>query len=121
MTAGLNYQVRVIEEYQAPYPDPIRVHKGDEVMVDEHKRTDIAGWIWCTSRAGKSGWVPRAYIDLQGSAGKMQCDYSAVELTIQVGEILSVGKVESSFYWATNQSGQQGWVPMANVEQLKTS
>lgn len=37
--------VRVIEDYQAPYPDPIRAGAGDEVLVDADKKTDIAGWV----------------------------------------------------------------------------
>ena len=118
MNVRSGFQVRVIEAYQAPYPDPIQARAGDEVTIDWNKGTDIPGWVWCTNQAGKSGWAPTAYIDLQGSAGKMRCDYSAIELTIRVGEILTVHKAESSFYWVTNPAGQLGWVPMANVERL---
>lgn len=118
MNANLNFLVRVIEDYQAPYPDPIQANAGDEVIVDIDKRTNIAGWIWCTNRSGKSGWVPISYVKLRGNIGKMKLDYSAIELTIHKGETLTVHKVESGFYWATDQAGRQGWVPAANVEQL---
>ena len=121
MNLGSTFQVRVIEDYQTPYPDPIQVKAGDEVTVDRNKKTDILGWVWCTNQAGKSGWVPKAYIDLRGNAAKMRCDYTAIELTIHFGEILTVYKMESSFYWAANPAGQQGWVPMANVEPLGKS
>ena len=51
-----------------------------------------------------------------GKAGKMLCDYNAIELTVYVGEILTVHKAESDFYWVTDQEGVQGWVPIAHVE-----
>jgi hypothetical protein len=110
--------VRVIKEYQAPYPDPIQARAGDEVIVDPGKETDITGWVWCTSRDSKGGWVPSAYVEINGEHGRMRQDYNAIELTIRVGEILTVHKTESSFHWATNENGQQGWVPVAYVEPL---
>jgi uncharacterized protein YgiM (DUF1202 family) len=108
--------VRIITNYQAPFPDPIRVNAGDEVAIDSDKKTDIAGWIWCTNHAGKSGWVPEAYVEHQGKLGLLRCDYNAIELTIRVGELLTVHKMECGFYWVTDRSGRQGWVPVAHVE-----
>ena len=116
MMTETTFLIRVIEDYEAPYPDPIQTKAGDEVEIDRSKKTDIAGWVWCTNRASKSGWVPNTYIEITGDRGRFLCDYNAIELTIRVGELLTVHKTESSFYWATNQSGRQGWVPVANVE-----
>jgi hypothetical protein len=107
---------RVIVDYQAPYPDPIVGVAGDEVNIDSSKKTDWAGWVWCTDRAGKSGWVPEAYIERHGDTGHMRCDYDAIELTVRVGELLTIHKAESGFLWATNQAGQDGWVPATHVE-----
>ena len=109
-------QVRVIASYQAPYPDPIIVLKGEEVSIDHTRETDIAGWVWCNSSAGKGGWVPEAYLGQHGDQGIMRCDYNAIELTIQPGERLTVHKAESGFLWVTNQSGQTGWVPSTHVD-----
>ena len=116
MDAHANFSVRVIVDYQAPYADPIRVNAGDEVAIDPEKQTNIAGWVWCTNRYGKSGWVPKTYLEYFGKVGKMLCDYNAIELTVRVGEILTVHKAESDFYWVTNQEGVQGWVPISHVE-----
>jgi hypothetical protein len=107
---------RVIADYQAPYPDPIVVVAGDEVSIDSSRKTDWAGWVWCMDRAGKSGWVPEVYIERDGDVGRMRCDYNAIELTVHVGELLTIHKAESGFLWATNQAGQDGWVPSAHVE-----
>ncbi len=119
MNADSKFRVRVIEDYQAPYPDPIQVKAGDEVDMDRSKETDIAGWVWCTNRLGKSGWVPNSYIKIVRDRCKMVHDYSAIELTIHVGDILTVHKEESGFYWAASQSRHQGWIPIANVETLE--
>jgi uncharacterized protein YgiM (DUF1202 family) len=107
---------QVIADYQAPYADPIRVQAGDEITLDRSKTTDLVGWIWCTDRVGKGGWVPESHIEARGDTGTMRCDYDAIELTIRVGERLTVHKVESGFFWATNQAGQEGWVPATHVQ-----
>ena len=107
---------RVIADYEAPYADPIVVNKGDEIIIDASKKTDWAGWVWCINRGGKSGWVPEAYVERRGDMGTMRCDYNAIELTLRVGELLSVHKAESGFFWVTNQGGQEGWVPSTHVE-----
>lgn len=110
--------VRAIKEYKAPYPDPIQAKAGEDVIVDPSKETDIPGWVWCTNHAGKSGWVPVSYLKIHGGRGRMLYDYNAIELTIHAGEVLVVHKTESSFHWATNENGQQGWVPTAHVEHI---
>ena len=109
-------QARVIAHYQAPYADPIAVQAGDEVSVDSTRKTDMAGWVWCTNRIGKSGWVPEAYLERKGDVGRLRCDYDAIELTVQVGDVLTVHKAESGFLWVTDQDGRTGWVPSTHVE-----
>ena len=120
---SLNVQkflVQVIEDYQAPYPDPIQVKKSETVMLGLQKETPITGWVWCTNVEGKSGWVPESYIDIEnGETGKMRCDYDAIELAIQKDELLTVYKEESDFYWARNEDGQEGWIPVDHVELYK--
>ena len=109
-------QARVVTAYQAPYADPIIVRAGGQVSIDSARKTDCVGWVWCTNRAGKSGWVPETYLERHGNIGYMRCDYDAIELTIQVGDILTVHKAESGFFWVTDQSGRTGWVPSTHVE-----
>lgn len=118
MKANSSYRVCVIEDYQAPYPDPIQARAGEQVAVDLNRKTDIAGWVWCTNRSGKSSWVPKSCLELHSDTGKMLRDYRAVGLTIHVGEILTVHEVESGFCWVTDQAGRRGWVPAANVERI---
>ena len=120
MNGKREFLVRVVADYQAPFPDPIQTKEGEIVALDLQKETSIVGWVWCTNSAGKSGWVPESYIDIQDDAtGKMRCDYDAIELTIHKGDVLTVHKAESDFYWVTNENGQKGWVPIAHVEAYK--
>jgi len=116
MHAHSEFLVRVISDYQAPYPDPIQSKAGDDVVVDPEKQTDIAGWVWCTNSSGRSGWVPKTYVEYSGKAGIMRCDYNAIELTVHIGEVLTVHKSESGFYWASDPKGLKGWVPISHVE-----
>lgn len=111
----MNRLARVIEDYEAPYSDPIKVRAGDEIAIDHSRETDLEGWLWCTSRAGKSGWVPEAYIDQQGASGCVRCDYDAIELTVRVGDKLVLHKEESGFFWATDEAGRNGWVPSTHL------
>ena len=116
MGTKMNSLVRVIADYRASFPDPIRVKEGDIVTLDFQKKTNISGWVWCTQESGKSGWIPESYLEIQGLTGRMICDYDAIELTIHVGNILTVHKEESDFYWATDQRDNQGWIPVSHVE-----
>jgi hypothetical protein len=112
--------VRVTGNYQSSFPNPIRVIAGEEIVIDADKKTDITGWIWCTSREGKSGWVPVAYVEQRGIQGSMKCDYDAFELSVHIGELLKAQKMESGFYWVTDSKGRKGWVPVDHVEPLQS-
>ncbi len=107
---------RVIADYQAPYPDPISGRAGDRVVLDDSRKTDLRGWAWATNASGKGGWVPKNYLERHGGIGVLRCDYDAIELTVRAGEMLTCHKEESGFIWATNQAGQEGWVPVTHVD-----
>lgn len=108
--------LRVIADYQAPFPNPIRVKAGDEITLDRDKKTDIQGWVWGTDRTGVGGWVPESYIEPHGDRGMMRCDYDAIELSVHIGDILTFHKGESGFFWVSDKKGRQGWVPASHVE-----
>ncbi|UCF10707.1 MAG: hypothetical protein JSW65_03260 [Candidatus Bipolaricaulota bacterium] len=109
---------RVVADYDAPYADPLRGRSGDRVSIDREKKTTIEGWLWCTDPAGRSGWVPEAYLEAGDRDGALRRDYDAIELTVRVGEGLAVHYEESGFYWVTHADGRQGWVPTESVRLL---
>jgi len=55
---------RVITDYQATYADPITM-RASETVEFEGKEDNWNGWIWlwCTNSKGKSGWVPKSYLE----------------------------------------------------------
>jgi hypothetical protein len=108
---------RVISEYQSAYTDPLRFRAGEELAIGE-KETSWRGWVWCTSRDGKSRWVPERYVERRGDTCIVLYDYEATELSVSVGEELAFGKEESDWLWCTNRAGRSGWVPADNVEKL---
>src|SRR5216683_1399602 len=62
---------QVIADYQAFYPDPISVNAGESFDISE--KVDYWDgnpnwtWIWCTDQRGKSGWVPKEWIDFSAN------------------------------------------------------
>lgn len=49
--------VKVIEDYQACYPDPVTFSEGDSLILGKSD-DEFPGWIWVTSGSGKEGWAP---------------------------------------------------------------
>jgi hypothetical protein len=108
--------VRVTKAYQRAYPDPLTLSAGEEVTLGR-RDDEWVGWVWCTDRAGTSGWAPERWIEQHGDTGQMRRDYTAAELTAEVGEILTVELEESGWLWAVNPQGERGWIPVAHVEE----
>ncbi len=96
------------------YPDPLVLTIGEQVIFGENDTT-WPRFVWCTTRQGKSGWVPDAYLDQRGTMGTLLRAYDATELAIDVGEELAVRDEEGGWLWCVNRAGERGWVPMENV------
>jgi len=75
-------------------------------------------WIWCTTDEGESRWVPENWIEKEGEQCVLLRPYTATELSVEEGETVTVEFEESSWGWATNESGQNGWVPLECLEGL---
>lgn len=107
--------VRVIKAYHTPFPDPLIIKAGDKLDLSD-RESGWPGWIWCTTSAGQSGWVPAAYVEPMGRLGLARRDYDATELSAEVGEELTVGNEESGWLWCADRLGRSGWIPVENVE-----
>ncbi len=106
--------VRVVADYERCYPDPLTVSAGERVQVGRRDE-EWPGYVWCTAGAGRAGWVPERYLEQSGSEGVLRCDYSARELSVRAGELLTVELEESGWVWARNAAGESGWVPVRNL------
>jgi hypothetical protein len=115
--ASMHYRVTVA--YTAQYTDPIAFHNGDELVVTD-RRDNWKGWtwVWCINQHGKEGWVPDDMIRIDGMRGIALADYSAVELTAGVSDILTALNETHGWLWARNKEGQIGWIPRENVEPI---
>jgi hypothetical protein len=108
---------RVIEAYRTAYPDPLTVSAG-ATLTFGRRDSRWPGWIWCTSWDGKGGWVPEQFLRIEGKDCTTLRDYSARELSVHVGDLLTLRELEIGWYWASDPSGKSGWVPAKNVEIL---
>ncbi len=107
----------VIESYQAAFPEPFAIAKGERLILGK-RDAEWPGWVWCTNQAGESRWVPEGYIDVSGTQGVALRDYESTELTVEEGEEVQLHYFESGWYWVTDRRGQSGWVPARHVQAL---
>lgn len=111
--------VRVIKAHARSYDDPIHLNAGEIVRITKKDMWDNQYlWLWCIAASGKEGWVPASFIEYTGEQGIAQHNYSALELTVEVGEILAILNAESGWYWVENKRGEQGWVPLTCCQLL---
>ncbi len=109
---------RATLDYQAAYPDPLVMQAGDELHLGRQDE-QWPGWIWCTSLNGMEGWVPISYLEVRGKLGIARSDYTARELTIHVGEKLTIWDFEAGWYWASNPDSCSGWIPGDHIDVIE--
>ena len=109
---------RVIKDYVSPYPESIFFHKGEWVKVGKKFKEDPdwQSWVWCEGENGKKAWVPEDFLDSDGKNGIFNREYDARELSVRVGEVLTVFKVVNGFGMSEKPDGARGWVPMRNMK-----
>ena len=116
----LPQRVKVIESHVTSDPNPIRFRAGDTLGVGHHDQV-WQRYVWGTDQAGRSGWVPDEYleIDADGHLATALCDYDSTELTVGRKEILDVLDEVGGWYLCRTQSGMSGWIPSSSVEPLE--
>jgi len=109
---------RVITAYKSPYPNPILFRKGEivELSGEFHGDPDWVDWVWCVGQNENSAWTPKQFIEFEGSDWRLNRDYNALELSVDLGEILSITEIVNGFGLAEKYDGTIGWVPMKNLQ-----
>ena len=100
----------VTKAHVESYADPIQLKQGERATLTG--REDIwegHRWLWAIAPDGREGWVPNTLLDADGYAGQ---DYSAMELSCNVGQTLMTGVRTHGWVWCTDDSAGQGWVPV---------
>ncbi len=102
---------RAVKPWQPHYPNPIRGAAGEQWTLGRED-DEYPGWIWATDTAGRQGWVPTAWLRVEGDGGVLLRDYTAAELVLVPGDVVSGELVESGWLWAMAADGRIGWAPL---------
>ena len=106
---------RIIKDYEASDPDPLVISAGEKLQVGENDTTWPA-FVRCRNGQGNEGWVPESFIEREGDVAIARIDYSAVELTVTSGDTVILEQEVGGWYWATNEAGQSGWIPVEYIQ-----
>jgi hypothetical protein len=116
---GASYKAIVTKDYAAQYSDPIRLTRGETATLDGRAEPweDNPDWIWAwgENASGKSGWIPRPLLRIEGSSGVALEDYDARELTVTASERVVVQREESGWVWCVADANRSGWVPLSHL------
>ena len=100
--------------YKSPYPNPILFKKGDEVKIIKEftEDPDWEDWLWCEGANNNAAWTPKQFIDRSGETGIINCDYNAMELSVEPGEIVIISKIVNGFGIGEKEDGTKSWITM---------
>jgi uncharacterized protein YraI len=107
----------VIANHTRSYESPIIGTAGDAVKVGR-RDDDSPGWIWCEhSVSGLAGWVPEAWLECGNEQVPiLRRDYSAMELSVSVGQTLKICESVAGWTWCISTEGVSGWVPTQKLQ-----
>lgn len=110
---------RVISNYDIEFLNPIKVSCGDSVIIIESSdcNGDWPNWLLCKTNDNE-GWIPSQIIQRQGARGTLSEDYSAVEFSLKIGEILFSNKSLNGWIWSFKKSRPDifAWAPLNHLE-----
>jgi RNA polymerase sigma-70 factor (ECF subfamily) len=109
---------RITREYTAQYENPISAREGEFVDIQREDDT-YRGWWWCVAADGRAGWVPLERLSQTVQAGTrapMLADYTALELTVTVGEELVIEEELRGWLYVRNASAVRGWIPASHTD-----
>jgi uncharacterized protein YgiM (DUF1202 family) len=110
-------QAVALRDWIPMYSDPIDVRAGESVIVGDAD-PEWPGWVWCVDPRGKGGWTPEEIVERspETRTGIVSQDFTARELKIRAGEIVSLLRLQSGWYWARGGNGEEGWIPATHVK-----
>ncbi|MHA2177513.1 MAG: SH3 domain-containing protein [Candidatus Thorarchaeota archaeon] len=112
--------VKVIKNHKSEFQVPLIAKEGD-IVEGKERETEYEGWLWCQNTSGVHAWVPKTYLEQTSNSGQYQFlkDYNSHELTVDEGQEVIVLNEESGWAWARTPLGDEGWIPLENLQDLK--
>jgi hypothetical protein len=112
------YEAVVAKEYTAQFADPITLKEGETVQLEREEPWEDNpdwSWVWGTDAVGKSGWIARLLLRIEGSRGVALEDYDARELSVTAGEHITAQRELCGWAWCVTAANRSGWVPLSHL------
>ncbi|WP_254460200.1 SH3 domain-containing protein [Xanthomonas sacchari] len=110
---------RLISDYRAAYPHPIRIATGERVVLGVRDE-EWPAFVWITGAAGSAGWAPLTWLQPTGDGHAVALrDYDARELDAAQGDTVVLHHEYGDWWWAERADGTQGWLPARDLELLE--
>ena len=96
---------------------PFKAIKG-EILQCEERSTQWEGWLYCKNKEGFNGWTPKAFLSqIENNLGTYQLihSYNAIEISANEGDSVELKESESGWAWVINKNGEEGWIPLENL------
>ena len=107
--------MRIIENYNACYPDPLNLKVGDQIqLLEKNVPIEWKGWHWCRDSVGNEGWISESYfkrVNEQNGKAKIIKNYIAREISVIKDEQIDLLYEDCGWAWCKRNNGEDGWVP----------
>lgn len=116
MIAGPRYpRARVTKAHRPPPDEEIHVYPGDPLTIGKQSGEN-PDWLRCTTAAGRSSWVPEAYVRWRAGRGSVLTEYHSRELPARGGETVTLLREVRGWAWVRTEDGLEGWLPLEKLE-----
>jgi len=102
-------KVKVIQNHTGEGQFP-RFPTGAKVTLTGKEDDYFRQWFPCEIE-GHQTYIPESFMN----DGVLLIDYNPTELVQNVGDILEVQEIVNAWLFASNESGQTGWIPAEAV------
>jgi SH3-like domain-containing protein len=121
VTAGPSpRRARVRSPHAPPEDEEIRVYAGDPLTLGPESDS-YPGWLRCTDAAGRSSWIPEAYVRRRAGRGTVLSEYHSRELLAHGGETVTVLREIRGWAWVRAEDGREGWLPLSKLDSERDS
>ena len=108
---------KVMQAHKPSDPDGLTGSAG-EWLTFERRPTKYQGWLWCHNNNGAQSWVPEAWLKIEGEQAILLRDYSARELSVVIGELVTVELSQSEWAYCRKKNGKLGWLPLTCLQEV---